>query len=294
MSNLYNCCVQHLDLNGTERFAHNGVVVSTNNTRHHLDPAFVYNQVADEILVFWNERNSNQSQWGIYAQKFSPAGLRQWGDAGLELLPVNTTPKSFPRAVGSYDGAMVFLMDEPNGTFGQDRVIGMRVDGTGAKVWPGPFIGVSTRLSSKARLPVTVDLAGTAKLIWEDNRSGNVDVYGQSVNSDGSLGQVPEGVLADGPTETRLLLEACPNPFHSSTEIRWTLPGTLAGAGLRICNVRGEVVHSASFGALAPGAHRYFWNGRGTKGDRLPAGVYYYQLVQAGRAIGEGRVLTVR
>ena len=125
-SNMFNCLVQHLDVNGAEAFAHNGVSVSTNTARHHLDPTLSYRAATGEIFVFWDERNSAQSQWGVYGQKFSAAGLRQWGDEGRVFLPVNTVRKLFARSAPYDDGAMVFFLEEPSS--GLHRVLGLRVD----------------------------------------------------------------------------------------------------------------------------------------------------------------------
>jgi len=41
------------------------VLVSTDTTRHHIDPATAFDPATGEFFVFWNERNSFQSQWGI-------------------------------------------------------------------------------------------------------------------------------------------------------------------------------------------------------------------------------------
>ncbi len=199
-SNFFNCFVQHLDADGNELFPHNGVAVSTVPNMNHLDPALAYLAATDEIIIFWNERNSAQSQWGIFGQKIAADGTRQWGGAGVTLLPVSTLYRSFPRTVPYADGAMVFLTDEPTGMFGQDQIIGLRVDGTGASVWPGSPIVISSTLSNKARLPLTQGPDGVVTLVWEDNRSGTVDVYAQNVNPDGSLGVAgnPADINRDG------------------------------------------------------------------------------------------------
>ncbi|MGD8451690.1 MAG: hypothetical protein PVJ57_07710 [Phycisphaerae bacterium] len=187
-SNMYNCLVQHVTANGGERFTHNGVLVSTLTARHHIDPAGVYLPDTDEILIFWNERNSAQSQWGLYGQKLSPTGQRMWGDNGIEYEPVNTVYKSYPRAVPLSDGAMVFYCDEPTGSVVLDRMLAFRVDTSGALVWDDSPRLVSSVLSGKARLPVIVGPAETAIIVWEDDRGGTVDVYAQNVNRNGSLG----------------------------------------------------------------------------------------------------------
>ena len=191
---MFNAHVQHVDATGAALFPTNGVTVSTDATRNHLDPSFVHDPATGDTLVFWNERNSGQSQWGIRGQKIDLSGQRQWGNTGVSLLPLDATLKFAPRAVAALGpgpsdfGAMVFVIDEPTGVFGQNRVVGMRVDGTGAAVWPGQPLGVSTLLSPKARLPVTLAADGAALCIWEDGRSGAPDVYGQRVDLDGQLG----------------------------------------------------------------------------------------------------------
>lgn len=194
ITTVFNSYVQHLDETGTELFPHNGVTVSMDNTRHHLDPSVVYQPMSQETLVFFNERNGAQSQWGIYGQKFDASGVRQWGAAGTELIPVNTTWKGPPRAVATADGAMVFVLDEPTSTFAQNRVLGMRVDAAGMPVWAGQPVVVSSLLSGKSRLPVTVTPDGAALLVWEDERIDAADVFGQRVGDDGVLGPAPMGV----------------------------------------------------------------------------------------------------
>lgn len=184
---LYNSFVQHLSAAGGEVFPHNGVAVSTTPGMYHINPTFSRNAGSSEVLVFWNEENTLQSQWGLYGQKISGAGARAWGDGGIEYLPVSTAFKSFPRSVPYGGGAMVFLTDEPAGT---DRLIALRVDAAGNQLWhPAPLV-VSSSSSSKARYPVTIG-KGTAKVVWEDDPGGNVDVHGQDVNADGTLGLLP-------------------------------------------------------------------------------------------------------
>lgn len=184
---LYNSFVQHLDSSGAELFPHDGIAVSTTPGMYHIGPALAYDKTSGESFIFWNEENSLQSQWGIYGQKFSPTGVRAWGDGGVALMPVNTVYKSIPRTVPYAGGAMVFLLDQTGG-FGTDRLLGMRVDGQGNQVWPGGQVVISSLPSSKARYPVTMASSGVATLVWEDDRRGTVDVFGQNVGPSGVLG----------------------------------------------------------------------------------------------------------
>jgi len=189
---LFNSRVQHIDAAGFEQFPHNGVTVSTDTTRTHIDPAFAHHPATGDTFIFWNERNSGQSQWGIFGQKVDLAGVRQWGPGGIVVLPVDSTLEFAPRVLATDDGAMVFVVDDQTATSGQHRVLGFRYDGFGQSIWSPPFTGqpllVSTAPSTKSRLPVARAADGGALLIWEDDRAGTVDVYGQRVNVDGTLG----------------------------------------------------------------------------------------------------------
>ncbi len=194
---LFNSRVQHLESTGDERFPHNGVTVSTDGTRHHLDPRIVFDPVDESTYVFFNERNSGQSQWGIFGQKIDAAGVGQWGAEGLELIAVSTVLVGSPRTVLGPNGPMVFVIDQPSGVFAQDRVIGMSVDFDGTALWPGQPIEIAALLSGKARLPVAATPAGNAIAVWEDERVDASDVYGQSVTFSGTLGAGPTGPTFD-------------------------------------------------------------------------------------------------
>jgi hypothetical protein len=187
LSGNFSSFVQHLDTSGAELFAHNGVSVAT-AAGNHIDPTLAYPQPGGDIYVFWNERNSLQSQWGISGQRLSAAGALQWGAGGLAIAGVSTVFKGPPRTVRFADGAGVFWYDEPTGQFGKDRVLGQRVNAAGAAQWGLTPVVLASTLSTKSRLPVAIDAAGVTKLVWEDDRNGTPDVYAQSVRPDGSLG----------------------------------------------------------------------------------------------------------
>ncbi|MBC7773535.1 MAG: hypothetical protein H7210_13650 [Pyrinomonadaceae bacterium] len=190
-SNRFDAWVQHVNAAGVIQFPANGLQVSTDSSMHHLDPAVAYNPGTSEIFVAWNERNSAQSQWGIYAQKIDATGFREWGSFGRALLQVDTINKLFPRILTSGAGAMVFCLEQPNSPLPGDRVLGMSVDANGDFNWPVAPVVVSSTISTKGRLPVARLSDGAALIAWEDNRAGTVDVLAQRVNADGTLGGPP-------------------------------------------------------------------------------------------------------
>jgi hypothetical protein len=288
VSNLFNAYVQHLDAAGTELFPHNGVQVSTSAAMYHLDPSAAYDQATGETFVVFNERNTAQSQWGVYAQKFTPAGDRAWGNTGLMLRPVNAVNKSFERCVAYDGGLMAFWFEEI--VYGNTQVLGTRVDGNGSPVWVNPPLIVSSAPSGKGRLPVAATPGGSVVLVWEDQRNGAADVYGQNVNPDGSLGPQPVSNedLDDpaGPTlPTAFAAYAnAPNPFNPQTTITYDLPRA-THVTLRVLDIAGRLVRTLVDDNLPAAQHRAIWDGTDDSGRRQSSGLYYYQLVTDDRLV---------
>ncbi|MBU1700363.1 MAG: hypothetical protein KJ970_11950 [Candidatus Eisenbacteria bacterium] len=286
LSDYFNSFVQHLDTNGSEIFPHNGLSVSTTAGYHHIDPTVSYNTSTGEIYVFWDERNSNQSQWGVYGQLFSADGARLWGAGGFAFEPVNTTYKLAIRSVPVADDAMVFWIDEPTGTYGQNRVVGFRTDRSGVRPWGDPPIEVSSHLSSKSGLPLSMDHFGVVKLIWEDGRNGAPDIYGQNVNFNGTLGLCACTVDNGVADMTRLALNTVlPNPFSERAVLNFQLPRT-ADIHLAVYDLGGRRIATLVDGRYPAGSYNTAWLGLNDSGERVPSGLYF------GRLISEGMIST--
>ena len=179
---------QHLDAAGAEIFPHQGVALSTNDSHHHVSPTMSVDTATGESIYFWDDRSSGQNFRGIYGQKLSAAGVRQWSDIGIEYMPLDTVPNALPHGVPYAGGAMFFLTDQPDAP-SVDRLIGYRVDGNGALVWgAGPLVVSSATPGTKGRYPVVIGPDGVVKIVWEDTRNGAADLYVQNVNPGGTLG----------------------------------------------------------------------------------------------------------
>ncbi len=163
-------------------------------------------------------------------------------------------------------------------------MLGVRVDGSGNTVWANPPLTVSSAPSGKGRLPVAATPDGSVVLVWEDQRNGAPDVYGQNVNPDGTLGpQVVSNEDQDDPTGPTLptafaVYANAPNPFNPQTTITFDLPRA-SRVTLRVLDVAGRLVRTLVDGDLPAAQHRAIWDGTDDAGRRQPSGVYYYQLV---------------
>ncbi|MBP7748384.1 MAG: hypothetical protein KA383_19890 [Phycisphaerae bacterium] len=179
-----NCYVQHVSTSGTQLFPHNGVAASTLANRIRLSPDVAYNSATGESFLFWTEANSLQSQWGLYGQKFSPAGVRAWTNSGVQLLPLTTQQNAFVKTVVAGTGAIVFYVDDA----GAGYLKAFRLDGAGAVVWPLSPRMICATLSSKWGVIAARTPAGMPLVAWADQRVDSGNIYTQNVKPDGSLG----------------------------------------------------------------------------------------------------------
>jgi flagellar hook assembly protein FlgD len=68
-----------------------------------------------------------------------------------------------------------------------------------------------------------------------------------------------------------------PNPFNPSTNIRFTIPGSLQNYGnvqVRIYDITGREAAVVVNEALNPGTYEFKWDGTG-----YSSGIYYYKLI---------------
>jgi hypothetical protein len=103
-----------------------------------------------------------------------------------------------------------------------------------------------------------------------------------------SVTVTPVGIAenSDPQIPKTLFLEVSkPNPFHSQTIIRYTLPKETA-VSLQIYNVVGNLVRTLKDGLEKPGIYSVIWDGADDNGNKVTKGVYFYRL-----SAGKNRVI---
>lgn len=83
-----------------------------------------------------------------------------------------------------------------------------------------------------------------------------------------------------------------PNPFTSSTAVRFALPEP-AVVVLRVLDPAGRVIRILAAGDRNAGEHEITWDGRAENGRRVAAGTYLLSL-RAGEAVTQGRLTLIR
>jgi hypothetical protein len=124
-------------------------------------------------------------------------------------------------------------------------------------------------------------------------------VYAIAGWNNGALNYTEEGMFTTGIEEndvkgsTGLSLNVYPNPFHSTTNIRWTMDDgrrTNRISSLRIYDASGRLINDLSSLVARP-ASRVVWSGTDQSGRELPGGVYL--LVAEFNGIRQSQKLTI-
>lgn len=184
------CLVQHVLANGTEAFAHGGVVVSTNAAQQRVGPSAAYLPGTGEIVVFWTEENVDQDQYGLYGQKLDAAGVRQWTDSGRQLVPMSANMISDVTTLPFADGAIVAWVDSVV-YLSNAPLRGTRVNGSGSFVWATPIVDLSNASVVRGDVVGGLSTQGYAAFAWtHGDEMASSDILAQNLNEDGTLGGV--------------------------------------------------------------------------------------------------------
>ncbi|MCP4646614.1 MAG: T9SS type A sorting domain-containing protein [bacterium] len=224
----------------------------------------------DQVFVFWVEENSNQSQYGLYAQKFSPTGDRLWTDSGLELLPLGDTQIWSLKALAVNDGIYAgYLIGSTNTAA---RVI--RTDYSGLVEW-GPTTISATSLGGKGDLKLCVGNSISAFLAWEDSRNES-GIYAQNIDPNGDLGPYM-GINNESSFEGATSITVFPNPVSASLNIDFSI-ASAGNVSVEIFDVTGRLIKTLLSEERAQGTQTAVWDRRNSSGQISAPGIYFIKL----------------
>ncbi len=103
---------------------------------------------------------------------------------------------------------------------------------------------------------------------------GNTAIDSMIVTTDNGN---PVSVSLGTPTPA-LTLRGHPNPFPNQTQVTFLLPAS-APLGLSIYDLSGRLVRNLFQSNLAGGLHSMRWDGRNSRGEEVPSGLYFCRLV---------------
>jgi hypothetical protein len=210
----FTVSVGHVNSAGTLVFPLNGILASTNAIdRLHMYPSITYQPAGNYLYTFWVETNFNQSQYGVYGQKFSPTGARLWTDSGQEFVPLGSNQISFVNSRAAGAEMHVGYFEAPNVT--SHAVKAFKTNFSGSLLW-GPVLVSSATLGNKDDLEMAVSPDNRAFYTWGDGRNDFSDIYAQNVNANGTLGNqtIPMVSITMGAVNPPIVIPASGGSFN--------------------------------------------------------------------------------
>lgn len=151
-----------------------------NNGINQLAPVIAVDS-SDYIYVAWADgRNGNQD---IYAQKYSPTGIKQWTNDVLVNSDAGVANQYAPSLAISSSSVFITWTDERNGN---KDVYAEKLNLSGDKQWPGDVLVNSDGGITSQYSPSIAATSTSLYLVWTDERNGNQDVYAQQLDLTGA------------------------------------------------------------------------------------------------------------
>jgi hypothetical protein len=263
--------IQRINSSGTFLFPVNGSAVSTLAGNNHFDPV-AYVSSTGETYSVWTETDYLQSMFGVYGQKFSTNGTREWTDNGHVFVALNNNQPS-NLAVYSKNSNMIAYYNESQFGSNNNLIKAFFSDPSGNLGWGNSILTPGASLSSKIRMNAAQNSAGMSMLAWQDTRNDGGGIYAQNINYNGTFGN-PTGIISSsGPVPAEYSLsQNYPNPFNPSTEIKFDIPKT-SSVKLIVFDILGRKISTLVDRDLQQGSYSVNWNA-----SNLPSGVYFYKI----------------
>lgn len=193
------CHVQRLSADGDAMFGSSGAAVTdTSSGRERTNPVLAFDVSEQLLVVTWVEHVTGSSLYGHSGQRFDPEnGSRLWGANGTEIYSPATHYDILGIAAVIVDGEVLVAWN-PEVSFNTGEISSNRLDSSGTKVWAEDVPTCTVRTGHFPLLGIRLGMK--AVFVWNDDRAGNEDFYGQNLNLNGTLGGsvCPEDLTGDG------------------------------------------------------------------------------------------------
>jgi hypothetical protein len=173
----YEIYAQRVNASGTVLWTADGVGLCT-ATGGQQFPQIISNDLGGAIVT-WQDCRTGAVNADIYAQRVDASGAVQWTVNGAALCTTLGVQGPYAGIVSDgAGGAIVTWEDQRRGIY---DIYAQRVNAAGAVQWTSDGIALSTAWQEQRAPAISSDGAGGAIVTWHDYRSGNHDIYAQSI-----------------------------------------------------------------------------------------------------------------
>ena len=229
-------------------------------------------------VIAWVDTRT--ATWAIFAQRINTSGSALWATDGVYAGGSTLGLVWDPRVVADGAGGAIVGWWGPqySGTSTTGlNIYAQRLNQFGSLLWASNGSPICEAVGDQTAVTVVSDANEGVIAAWTDGRAATKAVFAARLTSSGS-----GYVTAVGETPSVLpqveLLPNRPNPFNPYTTITFSLPAARVIA-LRIFDMSGRLIRVVDAGWESSGTHTRRWDGKDSRGNQAPSGVYALELV---------------
>jgi|GEM_PF-1433347 len=168
---------QRIDSSGTIQWAANGVAICT--AENFQGNIRVISDGSGGAIITWYDRRSG-TDYDIYVQRIDSSGDTQWAANGVTICNAADDQGWQQLISDGTGGAIITWHDERKGYWNSD-IYAQRINSDGSVQWIADGVAMCNASNNQYSPYLISDGSGGAIITWEDYRSGNSDIYAQSI-----------------------------------------------------------------------------------------------------------------
>ena len=188
---------QRVNATGAVQWTANGILISP-AANDQYNPRLVSDGQGGAIIAWTDNRNGN---YDVYAQWVNASGTVQWTANGTAICTATDNQYTSHLVGDGQGGAIITWRDNRNGNY---DIYAQRVNATGAVQWTVNGNPICTAANDQYGSRLVSDGRGGTIISWQDQRTGNNDVYAQRANASGAVQWTANGTAICTATGNRL------------------------------------------------------------------------------------------
>jgi len=189
---------QRMDSSGNKRWGSNAVKLTLSDSSQ--EKHVVVSDGQGGVVVAWQQYMNGQ--YDIYAQRLDSLGVRMWGDYGVAVCAAEST-QQYPAIAKDDSGNTLICWWDTRNDAGD--VYGQKISQGGATIWTNNGVAIADSVNYQAACGVVAGDNGRWIVSWSDGRSGNYDVYAQSMDRYGNELWTHQGELVCGAPNNQIV-----------------------------------------------------------------------------------------
>jgi len=119
----------------------------------------------------------------------------QWSSDSTVNNPICTAAnyQQFPQLVDDGNGGAIIVWEDSR-FFNDDNIYSQLISSDGYPAWTIDGVAVSSAADDQVTPQITSDGSGGAIVVWQDNRTGNADIYAQRIDNNGISQWTADGI----------------------------------------------------------------------------------------------------